>query len=514
MSGTQLDALGKGGRITMQTLQGIVNRATPRVFLAIDSGDTHDSTWLDVLSRQYDVEVEANQDYFWYLWAFQDQFDGYILFENTNRDSANVAVSLAGVLNAVAIDKLSHDSLKAVDEELGLPQLLDVSDWSEQDLISSEYWSKFSDGMVMQEAFSGPETAPRDYGVSQRLPFFWDDSRDDPSLNHYQAVMDQMGSDAVVNGWAYTDYDEYGPEHFVNQATVRGLGVVGTEKANNLSVLAHFPAKKPMSQSLTIDLPVEQAIHTFAFVMSDGEQIGSVMGRMSNQSYGHFDQVNSYPIAWTVSPALYDYAGPVAQWLYDNASSDDLLIAAASGAGLRYPSQWGGATDWSEGAANAMAKMGLRIATVADVSAGFDVDILSPMLAEEQVDGIFFTAVQSDSQQTREILWHNDEPIIPTRRLGFSDEKTIDEIENWVAELVKEGMVEDVTSDDGYTLVYVNTWSTRLADLEVLEAQLEKSEVGNFQVVRPDILLDLVIAHVPHESVITTDTADTADTGA
>ena len=34
MSGTQLDALGKGGRITMQTLQGVVNRDSPSIFLA------------------------------------------------------------------------------------------------------------------------------------------------------------------------------------------------------------------------------------------------------------------------------------------------------------------------------------------------------------------------------------------------------------------------------------------------------------------------------------------------
>lgn len=516
MSGSQLDALGKGGRITMQTLQGIVNRDAPQIFLAIDSGDTHDSNWLDTLSRNYDVEVEANQDYFWYLWAFQSKLDGYILFQNTNRESANVAVSLAGILNAVAIDKLSQDSLKAVDQELGLAQLVDVSEWTEQDLLNSKYWADFADGMVMQESFSGPETAPRDFGVSKRMPFFWDDSRDDESLHFYQTVMDKLGSDAVVNGWGYADYDDYGPEQFVNQASGRGLSVIGTERANNLSVLAHFPAKKALSQSLAVELPVETAVHTIAFVMSDGEQLGATMGRMTNQSFGHFDQVNSYPVGWTVSPGLYDYAAPVASWMYENASVDDLFIAAASGAGLRYPSMWSKDSVWTEGAANGMAKMGLTIATVADTSAGFNADLLGPLLDEAQVEGVFFTSVQSDELQTREILWHGGEPIIPTRKLGFSDIKTIDEIDAWVLDLAKEGLVEDVTSDEGYTLVYVNLWTTRLADLEALENLLEKSKVGNFQVVRPDVLMGLVIENVPHEGSNPTETGDTgltADTG-
>jgi hypothetical protein len=492
ISGPQLDGLGKGGRITMQTLQGVLNQTEPRVFITIDAGESHDSDWLDVLVRQHGLEVEANQDYLWYLWAFHDQFDGYILFNNLNRESANVAVSLAGVLNAVAIDQLDQDGHKAVDDELGMTQLLDVSEWTESDLIDSKYWELFSEGAVMQEHFSGPEMAPRDYGVFHQLPFFWDDQRDDEKLELTQYYIDNLPMGAPIFGWSYSNYEEYGPENFVSLLSSSDLSVTPTDSANNLSVFAHFSDVAFTPHEPAVEEPQEVGLHTIAFVMSDGEDLGSLMGRATNPHNGFFTPDDSFPVGWTVSPQLYKLASPIYKWLHDNATEDDMFVGAASGSGLLYPSLWSDKKAWAQKTVEDMALVGNRIATVVDYESGFNQENLGLLLEDDQVDAVFFSALQSDNFSTRQVLWSNGKPIIPMRRLGFSDIRTADEIGGWVQQLLAGGLNVGSSGNDGYTLVYANLANTRLSDFQLILDALPGPVADAIQVVRPDTLVQMV----------------------
>lgn len=498
MSGTELDLLGKGGRLTMQSLQGTVNRQEPRIFLAIDSGESHDSDWLEYLSHNSDMGTAPEQDGLWYLWAFQDQYDGYILFQNTNRESANVAMSLAGILNAVVVDQLSQTELKLMDEELGIPQLEDVRTWTEADLITSEYWPQFNNGMVMQEPFSGPETAPRDFGVTRGLPFFFDDPRDDASLPHYNHAWAQTSGD--VYGWAYVD-DDHSQDLFVEPLTAAGRTLTPTDKANNLSVYQHFSLDADLAQIGMPELPEDlEDKHVIAFVMSDGDQLGAVMGRMTNPEVGNFSPTSSYPTGWTLSPSVLDLAPPVAESIYNDATDDDFMVLAASGPALLYPSQWPDLEAWTEETVAAAAALDTTIVQVLDDPDTFGDETLDALANEPSIGAVFF-APTTEVMDTSSFHWVGDTPIIPMRKLGFDNdlEKTADIIDEWSEDLI-EIVDTDLTSGTGYTLVYANLWKTRLTDFEGIEDELEglveELELDfDFEFVRPDQLVAIAKQH-------------------
>jgi hypothetical protein len=98
------------------------------------------------------------------------------------------------------------------------------------------------------------------------------------------------------------------------------------------------------------------------------------------------------------------------------------------------------------------------------------------------------------------MLWHNDKPIIPMRRLGFSDIRTADEVDSFVEELMGGGLSIGSLSSNGYTMIYANLATTRLSDLQAVEDALNAAGFGAFQVVRPDTLIQMVTDLVSPET--------------
>jgi hypothetical protein len=186
--------------------------------------------------------------------------------------------------------------------------------------------------------------------------------------------------------------------------------------------------------------------------------------------------------------------------MHDNASEHDMFMGAASGGGLLYPSIWSDKKAWVEDTVDGMKTVGHRIATVVDYESGYSVDNLGQLLDDDQVDAILFSAVQSSDFETRQMLWHNDKPIIPMRRLGFSDIRTADEVDSFVEELMGGGLSIGSLSSNGYTMIYANLATTRLSDLQAVEDALNAAGFGAFQVVRPDTLIQMVTDLVSPET--------------
>jgi hypothetical protein len=505
LSGSQLDSLGNGGRITMQTVQGIVNRDAPNMFLAIDSGDTHDSEWLDLLSREYALDGQAEQDVTWYLWAFKNKFDGYILFRNTNKASVNAAVTLSGALNAMAIDQFDQDLFKFMEEELQLPQLVDVRDWTDQDLLDSPEFAQAQAGLVMMEYFSGPEAAPRDFAVSKGLPVVYADVRDAEFPGIYESVWAGLSEGAEVYGWGVPLGGD--PDPLVRELAARQLRLVPTGNANNLSVYAHFPFEGDLVQIKDADPPNVDQRHVVAFVMSGGENLGTLLGRLTNEEVGNFKPVDSYPIGWTMTDAVRSYAGPIAEWLYTQSGGDNWFLMGASGPYLAYPSLINNHDAWTQQTIDAMALMDHRVLQVTDDVDALSIDPYTELLASSQVDAVFWAP--SDLEETdfvpESLLWSGGKPLVPMYPLGFDPdvEKTLDVVDQFAADLA-ERATDDLTTFEGYSLVYVNAEKTRLTDLEELESELEAQadELGlsfQFEVVRPDELLTILMDNVAAE---------------
>lgn len=82
-------------KILMATLQGIVNRAEPRLYL-LESQEEGKFTWLNDLDVPYDV-----RDAWTIFGTFQSEVKGMIVYDPAVPDSINVATTLAGLKDAV-----------------------------------------------------------------------------------------------------------------------------------------------------------------------------------------------------------------------------------------------------------------------------------------------------------------------------------------------------------------------------------------------------------------------------
>lgn len=134
-------------KILMATLQGIVNRQEPRVYL-LESKEEGKFTWLNDLDVTYKV-----RDNYWDIFSmFSKEIKGIIVYDPNVPDSINVATTLAGLKDAVVASpslaaKLTGSpyNLKVLDDLQGkFKNRMDAYTWQFENL-----WSQTTHRMLV-----------------------------------------------------------------------------------------------------------------------------------------------------------------------------------------------------------------------------------------------------------------------------------------------------------------------------------------------------------------------------
>ncbi len=488
-----LRGLSFGAQVTFQSLQGVVNRESPpQIFLSTNDGERHDDDWLRVLTEEYGVSYVRQNDYLWYLSTFRSRLSGYVLFDSHKPESVNVALSLAGLLDAVAVD-VRDDWLVAIVEELGLPQLLDVRSRDSLWLRQSEYWPQFNkDGIVQLHPLAGLPNL-RDFGVANRMAFFYNDTPRDPDFQLMRQMIDDLNPGAAVYGWGYTDrtYQESG---FVGTATVFNLGTVPADQAGNLSVYMHYPLRDKLTRPPRPSLPTETNVHYVTFIMSDGDNVQVMLNKFAHPAHDLYasPKRGQVPIGWTVPPMLAQVAPPIMEWLYQQATPNDDFIAGPSGWAYVFPAVWPDRASLGAKTQALMELTDMRSLVSLDVNQGgigFNPITLDPLTAQPNVDGVFFVAYDWADPAPGAMLWSNGKPVFSMMRLGYI-KPAREEIDDVAA--VINSRPKDATSPAGYTVVYAHLWGTTVSDLVALAEKLGP----NVRVVRPDVFLALASQNI------------------
>lgn len=134
-------------KILMATLQGIVNRAEPRIYL-LENKEEGKYTWLNDL----DVTYKVRDDYWKIVQTYKQEINGIIIYDPKVPDSVNVATTLAGLKSAVVAspelaEKLQAApySLKVLDDLQGkFKDRLDAYNWQYENL-----WSQTTHRMLV-----------------------------------------------------------------------------------------------------------------------------------------------------------------------------------------------------------------------------------------------------------------------------------------------------------------------------------------------------------------------------
>lgn len=104
-----VDVLNEPGDIKLlfATLQGIVNRQQPRIYL-LENSEEGKFTWL----KDLDIPYELHRDYFTLIEKYNDELEGMVIYDPNLPDSINVATTLAGIKKAVVVSPELSEVLK------------------------------------------------------------------------------------------------------------------------------------------------------------------------------------------------------------------------------------------------------------------------------------------------------------------------------------------------------------------------------------------------------------------
>lgn len=95
-------------KLLLATLQGIVNRSEPRIYL-LESKEEGKITWLNDLHVPYTVY----DDYWDIVKKYKDEIKGIIIYDPKVPDSINVATTLAGLKDGIVVSPELAEQLKA-----------------------------------------------------------------------------------------------------------------------------------------------------------------------------------------------------------------------------------------------------------------------------------------------------------------------------------------------------------------------------------------------------------------
>lgn len=339
-------ALPHDQQLLLASLQGIVNRKQPRIYL-IWSDD--DKFWLTVMQQQGSTDKPVTvADPLSLLKTFGSAYKGVVVPDPNVYVSPDIAVDIAG----------ADDLLLATPElaaQLHLPIQTDLRGKFKDDADALHYartvlLPRLNPylALCLDPPLLGAQV---DDVIAAKGMAFWvtgPKAQDKPGANmaaeqaEIEATFAQMPLNAVVRGyWWHGDDMGLGEGGGVSLGSRFGKITTVSDYVANYSVLSGvvLPALKQKPQPPAPKLDPTKVY--LALAMSDGDNLstwrGVWRGFFTDPLHGTF------PVAYGMGPTLLDIAPTMAQWYYDHAAPTDEFLCDVSGAGYIYPHDWASA---------------------------------------------------------------------------------------------------------------------------------------------------------------------------
>ena len=340
-AGDSLYVFAKGRRrsednqlIAVQTLQGIISRTDrPRVWI-----DNRDDTFLNYLAENYGIRFDRKyaRDFPGLLAELKPYTSGqYVLYDMDDKPSISAATSMAGLLDAVAIDV----NLEATAKAKGYSRAMDVrgkdSRW-----VYENYRDQLSNHAIIvhtNDYRRHPSVAYlRDFGPAMKALDWWYEDEE-----YSRKVYSSMAPCSPVYGWQDPATSDEGLS--IKLHSEEGLFQIPSDWMLNLSVHASMGPvlkDKRFAQKIVRQKPTkETGVHTVTFIMSDMDNILTEIGTNSFYSTKKFyanPHRGQFPMSWGMAPSLVELSPAGVQMWYKGATPNDAFVAYC-GLGYFYP---------------------------------------------------------------------------------------------------------------------------------------------------------------------------------
>ena len=395
------------------------------------------------LEDDYGVSFVATDDLWDLVSRFNGALSGYVLYDPAT-SSQNVALSLAGVLGAVAISP----DLEAQAQAQGLSLVQDVRGLDEL-WCWDTYAGQFAGDMLVEhsEDYGWGEWL-LDFPIARRAFIYFDATCGD--------LRTQLASqlDApLIYGWGA----ECGEYEFVKGASEGGASVVPSDYSSNLSVLSNVSGVPLTGNHHPPEvLETEDNVHYVAFVMSDGDNIQFLQNAFDDPRWWGSEHRGSFPMTWEVSPILPDPAPTILQWLYESATDNDQAVSGPSGAGYALPSMHTKLESLAEGTGQAMAQTDIRVMTLLNSGGGLEAG--DAFTARPEIDGVIYKDFADYNALKGALRWSNGKPIMAFHYLLWNNGSAEDSPQG-VAQSINSAPRDPKNNIASYSLVNVHAWS-------------------------------------------------------
>lgn len=473
--------------ITVGTLQGLLAKTKPRIFRVTNSANQN---WLDDLRDNYGVKVllDYDQSFMSLIARFKSEIPGYVIC-NSNDNSLNVAISLCGVENAIAV---TSENVSLLDY-YKIPKLADVRGKDEYWFFDN-YKDKINKRNLVFNDYSKMNNLS-DMAVFGGMMTFWNTSFTDNTTKIFSSFKDNGG--AVLYGWGFDEYQ------LVKQVSPYNLMVNCSDYANNLSTLCNFYTEVKQKEPV-IDSNPPQSAHTVCFLMSDGDNVQWILNSMAADPkwYGSSNRGKTN-IGWTIAPAVTELAPTTIKYLYDHAvvgaSGNDNFVASPSGLGYVFPDALGNEAKFASMTNDYMKRADLRIVNI--IGNDDSDQYMKPFMDQSQIDGILFYYYSNYAQGAGKIKFVDDKPVVHGKYNLWSG--TYETPASLAAKL--NAASKNIYSSSSYTLVPVHVWTNSVDDIVTCSKLLDST----VRVVTPTEFIALIKKNLaPRDSALTFATND------
>ena len=316
------------------TLQGVVNRETPRIL--VYEKNYKSENWACDLG----LNVRKPMTFFALAEKYKNEIKGLVVYDENAIDTVNLATTLAGFHDAIAVSPALAETLSAA--PYGFKVLEDLREHGFKSRLEvykyalKKIWPKCSHRLIigLDPADKGHRGYLRDLAAAGRFFTMWLDPRVDKEAELIKKFFaDTTPAESYYAGW----WPEEGAG--VKIGSEHGIPTVPADYFENYTVYSG------MSDVLnTPTIPAKPKLENkfyVAFMVSDGDNIQYCEHAMKDYPvlWPH-EERGQFPISWTASPVLLDAAPQMLNYYYRTSTDNDLLISGPSGAGYTDPQRW------------------------------------------------------------------------------------------------------------------------------------------------------------------------------
>jgi hypothetical protein len=465
--------------VLAQAIQGIYARTNARYYQWA-SGSYE--LWLEDMVQNYGFTYEYVTLEQMVKSYINDYDKYYVLYDRANlKESTNSACAIAGVTGYLPVDNKIKDKVEA----WGLELKIDASKMTERKCFDT-YKDKFNtDGLVQQN----PDNVNlRDWQIACGYFIFFREGTESKELMFRGEVHEWLDEDAAMFGWVPNDEGQD-----VTVASQYGQFTIASDHSKNTTVFAcknAFGEADFTQKAKETEIKAEQGKHYVCIMMSDGDNVQMwYNGFSENTKYFGAERDNSFPMGWSVQPALLELGPNILNHLKREAGEKDYFVASVSGIGYIYPQVYPTLETYTKALSSYLRRADLSVVQILD--SGPSQKVIDAYAQIPELKGGIYCYGDKYVAGNGSVFWSNDKPFVSIR------ETLCNANVEAMAQRIN-GYAKDPTTIEGYTAINLHPWSMTYQDVVKLVSLLDENVV----VVTADDFIRLITENVPHKNAI------------